>query len=141
SATLCRSDTDELIRWMVGRTLTDHYPRPPHHPGPVALRVRDLVAPGVHGVSFELRRSEVLGLAGLVGAGRTALARALFGVEPPTSGRIEVDGREVTIRRPADALAAGLALVPEDRKREGLVMTESVGFNLALPWVREWVRC
>src|SRR5207249_184670 len=55
-----RHDPDELIRWMVGRTLTDHYPRPPHRPGPVALRVRDLVAPGVHGVSFELRRGEVL---------------------------------------------------------------------------------
>jgi len=135
-----RFDPGELIRWMVGRDLTVRYPRPPHRPGPVALRVADLRAPGVHGVSLELRSGEILGMAGLVGAGRTALARALFGIDPPTAGRVEVGGRAVTIRGPADALAAGIALVPEDRQREGLVGTGSVGFNLALPWAREWNR-
>ena len=135
-----RFDPGEMVRWMVGRDLTVRYPRPPHRPGPVALRVTDLRAPGVHGVSLELRSGEILGMAGLVGAGRTALARSLFGIDPPTAGRVEVSGRAVTIRGPADALAAGIALVPEDRQREGLVTTGSVGFNLALPWAREWNR-
>ena len=135
-----RFDMRELIRWMVGRELHDHLPRPPHRPREVAMAVRDLCAPGVHDVSFELRYGEILGLAGLVGAGRTELARVLFGIEPRTSGEVFVDGRPFHPRSPADALAAGLALVPEDRKRHGLVMTNSVGFNLALPWTREWLR-
>jgi ribose transport system ATP-binding protein len=82
----------------------------------------------------------VLGLAGLVGAGRTGLARALFGVDPVRSGQVLVDGRAVTIRCPADARAVGIVLVPEDRHREGLVLTGSVAYNLALPWTRDWVK-
>jgi ABC-type sugar transport system ATPase subunit len=123
----------ELIRWMVGRELREHYPRPPWQPGAVALEVRHLRNAHVHDVSFELRYGEVLGLAGLVGAGRTELARTLFGLTPAESGEIRVDGRSVTIRGPSDARAAGLVLVPEDRKREGLVMTGSIAFNLVLP--------
>ena len=73
---------------MVGRELKDHYPRPPHRPGEVALAVRDLRGPGVHGVSFELRYGEILGLAGLVGAGRTELARVLFGIERMSGGEL-----------------------------------------------------
>lgn len=130
----------ELIRWMVGRELREHYPRPPARPGAVALTVRNLRNARVHDVSFELRYGEVLGFAGLVGAGRTELAQALFGIAPAESGEVCVDGRAVTIRQPGDALAAGIALVPEDRRREGLVMTGSIGFNLALPWAREWIR-
>ena len=137
SAELSRT---ELIRWMVGREMRGHEPRPPWRPGAVALSVRHLRNAHVNDVSFELRYGEVLGFAGLVGAGRTDLARTLFGIAPAESGEILVDGRAVTIRRPGDALAAGIVLVPEDRKREGLVMTDSLGFNLALPWVREWNR-
>ena len=133
-------DLRELIRWMVGRELKDHYPRPPHRPREVALAVRDLRGPGVNGVSFELRYGEILGLAGLVGAGRTELARVLFGIERMSGGEVLVDGRAFSPRSPGDALAAGVALVPEDRKRQGLVMTNSVGYNLALPWTREWLR-
>ena len=133
-------DTNQLIRWMVGRELKERFPRAAHCPGEVVLRVRALRAPGVEGVSFNLRRGEVLGLAGLVGAGRTELARVLAGLVPATSGEIEVGGRSVQFRRPSDARAAGIALVPEDRKREGLVMTETVGFNLALPWTHLWAR-
>ncbi len=135
-----RLNLRELIRWMVGRDLESHYPRPPHRPGEVALAVRDLRGPGVRGVSFELRHGEILGLAGLVGAGRTELAKVLFGIERKTGGEMHVEGHPFQPRSPADALAAGVALVPEDRKRQGLVMTNSVGYNLALPWTREWLR-
>ncbi len=130
----------ELIRWMVGRDLKDHYPRASWKPGPVALRVRDLRNPWVRGVTFEVRFGEVFGVAGLVGAGRTELARALFGIDPLEGGEIWIEDRRVRIQSPGDALDAGLVLVPEDRKRAGLVMTGSVGFNLALPWVRDWIR-
>jgi len=74
-----------------------------------------------------------------VGAGRTELARALFGIDPVESGEIRVDGRPVVLRHPRDALAAGIVLVPEERNREGLIALQTVGFNLALPWTREWI--
>ena len=131
-------DLQQLITWMVGREIKEHYPRPPHTPGEVALSVRGLRAPGVHDVSFDLRCGEVLGLAGLVGAGRTELAQVLGGIVPATGGEIAVGGRMVRLRNPADARAAGIVLVPEDRKRDGLVMTQTVGFNLALPWTHLW---
>jgi ABC-type sugar transport system ATPase subunit len=129
-----------LIRLMVGRDLKAHYPRPPWKPGAVALTVRNLRNAQVRDVSFELRYGEILGFAGLVGAGRTELARTLFGINPRDGGEILVDGKSVRIRCPSDALAAGLALVPEDRKRQGLVATGSVAYNLALPWAHEWIR-
>jgi ABC-type sugar transport system ATPase subunit len=129
-----------LIRWMVGRDIKDHFPRPPWNPGEVALEVRDLRGPRIRGVSFTLRRGEVLGLAGLVGAGRSELAQALFGIEPIESGEILVDGKPVLIRSAAEGRAAGIALVPEDRKRQGLVMTGSVAYNLALPWTDDWIQ-
>jgi len=129
----------ELVRWMVGRDVADHGPPMSLIPGDVALEVRDLRSTRVDSVSFELRYGEVLGLAGLVGAGRTELARALFGIDPIDGGEIRVDGRPVVLRHPRDALAAGIVLVPEDRKREGLVALQTVGFNLALPWTRQWV--
>jgi ABC-type sugar transport system ATPase subunit len=130
----------ELIRLMVGRDLKAHYPRPPWKPGALALTVRNLQSASVRGVSFDLHYGEILGFAGLVGAGRTELARTLFGIDPIESGEICIDGKPVLIRWPGDALAAGLALVSEDRKRDGLVMTNSVGYNLALRWTHEWIR-
>ncbi len=133
-------DQAALIHWMVGRDLAAHYPRPPWHPGAVALQVRNLRNAQVHDVSFDLHAGEILGFAGLVGAGRTELARALFGLDPLHAGEIRVGGLSVHFRCPGDALAAGIAFVPEDRKGAGLVMTASVAFNLALPWVREWIR-
>jgi ABC-type sugar transport system ATPase subunit len=129
----------ELVRWMVGRDIADHYHRPPHRPGAVALEVRNLTSPHIHGVSLRLHYGEVLGLAGLVGSGRSELARALFGIDPVESGEVLVDGQPVALRGPRDALDAGLVLVPEDRKQEGLVMLQSLGFNIALPWLRLWL--
>ncbi len=133
-------DQRELIRWMVGRDLKDHFPRPPWKPAGVALTARGLRNAKVQDVSFELRFGEILGFAGLVGAGRTELAHALFGIDRLTGGQILVEGRPVTIRSPADALAAGIVLVPEDRQRQALVMKNTLAYNLALPWAREWIR-
>ncbi len=132
-------DQRELVRWMVGRDIVDHFHRPARTAGTVALQARQLRNPHIQNVSFELRYGEVLGLAGLVGSGRTELARALFGIDPLHEGTILIDGRPVRIRSPRDALRAGIVLVPEDRKRDGLVMLHSVAFNLALPWVRRWL--
>ncbi|OWK34572.1 sugar ABC transporter ATP-binding protein [Fimbriiglobus ruber] len=127
---------DNLVRLMIGRELTQYYPRD-HRKGagrPV-LSVRDLrFAKGPpHPVSFEVRAGEVLGMAGLVGAGRTELSEAVFGIRRITSGSIECDGRPLPVRRPADAIAAGVLLVPEDRRVNGLVLEGGVGFNLSLP--------
>jgi len=129
----------ELIHWMVGRDIKDHFHRPRFKTGKVALKVQQLSTPAVNNVSFELRYGEVLGLAGLVGSGRTELARALFGIDPIYKGRIMIDDQTVSIKSPHDALDKGIVLVPEDRKQQGLVMSQSVGFNLALPWLHLWI--
>ena len=131
---------DELVRLMVGRDVSATPSRPDWNPGPVVLSVEDLRNEQVHGVSFELRAGEVLGLAGLVGSGRSELARALCGLDPLRSGRILIDGMAIAPRSPGEARAAGIVLVPEDRKGQGLVMTGSVAYNLTLPWTRDWIR-
>jgi ribose transport system ATP-binding protein len=128
-----------LVKWMVGRELTQVFQRAGSRPGDVVLRAEGLRNRHVDGVSIELRAGEVLGLAGLVGAGRSELARALFGVDALEAGSIEVGGKTLRNHSPRDALAAGLVLVPEDRKLEGLVMENTVAFNAALPWTAQWI--
>jgi rhamnose transport system ATP-binding protein len=124
----------ELIRLMVGRELAQLYPPPAAPPGEVALAVRDLgcAATGVHHVTFELRRGEVFALAGLVGAGRTELARILFGLTPADSGTITLGGAAAAIRSPRDAVAHGLAYVPEDRRRHGVILELPIAANVTL---------
>jgi ribose transport system ATP-binding protein len=123
----------DLIRLMVGRDLTQQYPKQPSVPGPVALEVSGLSRRGVlHDVSFGVRRGEVLGIAGLVGAGRSELARAVFGIDPIDAGRIAVNGKPVRIDGPRDAIRHGLALLPEDRKLQGLVLPLTIADNVAL---------
>lgn len=133
-------DQATLVRWMVGRELAEHYPKPTSTIGPVALQVTNLYAKNVHGVSFELRQGEILGFAGLVGAGRTDLARALFGLNAIAEGTVSLEGKAITLRSPSEARTHGIVLVPEDRKRQGLVLHRSVGFNAALPWTNRWLR-
>lgn len=133
-------DYRNLIQWMVGRDIKDHFHRPALKTEKVALKVSGLTNQKVNNVSFELRYGQVLGIAGLVGSGRTELARALFGIDPVRSGDIWIDGKKVSIKNPADALANGIVLIPEDRKEQGLVMFQSVGFNLALPWLKQWIK-
>jgi ribose transport system ATP-binding protein len=124
----------ELVRAMVGRDVEQVYPEPPSVRQAELLRVEHLSRRGAFSdVSFTLRRGEVLGVAGLVGAGRSELARALFGAEPPDGGRIWLDGQPFQPTKPAAAVAAGIVLVPEERKTQGLVLHLPVEENLALP--------
>ncbi|HSB01468.1 MAG TPA: sugar ABC transporter ATP-binding protein [Anaerolineales bacterium] len=132
---------DDLIRMMVGRTITNLFPKQDVPAGDVVLKVENLTRAGsFYNASFELRRGEILGLAGLVGAGRTNVARALFGVEPATGGRIEVEGREVAITSPQQAIELGLAYVPEDRQLHGLIPAMHITANISLPTLHHYTR-
>jgi ABC-type sugar transport system ATPase subunit len=124
---------EDLIRAMVGRVLDTLFPKEPSGIGPPVLEVRNLTKlPVLRDVSFTVHRGEIVGLGGLVGSGRTTLAQAVFGVSPPDSGDILVDGARVTIRSPAEAARLGLAYIPEDRQQHGLVLPFPVGENLSL---------
>jgi ribose transport system ATP-binding protein len=125
---------ERMIRMMVGRDIDRLARRPSHPPGDVVLTVRDLRTPAhpTHVVSFELRAGEIVGVAGLVGAGRTELLTTLFGITPAVAGSLALAGRAVTPKSPLEAVAAGLALVPEDRKQQGLVLEMAVRENISL---------
>src|SRR5215211_3202420 len=124
----------ELVRMMVGREL-DHY-FPPRAAavaiGPVRLQVRGGVVGKLHDIDLEVRAGEIVGLAGLAGAGRTEVARALFGVHPFTAGVVELNGKPIRIRSPRQAIRAGIGFLTEDRKLEGLVLPQSVRDNALL---------
>lgn len=131
---LADTDQDELVRFMVGRDLAN-VERIPPSPGakPVVLAVRGLTRePQYRDVSFELRKGEIVGLAGLVGAGRSETALGIFGAPAPDKGEIVLEGKTITIDRPRTAMAHGIGLVPEDRKHQGLVLGLGVGTNLSL---------
>jgi ribose transport system ATP-binding protein len=133
---------DEIIRAMVGRTLDAQFPPLPEvaADAPVALDVKDLRrAPAVRGVSFAVRAGEILGIAGLVGAGRTEILRAVAGADVPDAGEVTVNGKRVRIVKPHDAIAAGLAFITEDRKGQGLVLGMSVRENVTLAHLRDYV--
>jgi rhamnose transport system ATP-binding protein len=130
---------DDLIRMMVGRTISDLFPKQNVKAGDVVLKAEHLTREGAFwDISFELRRGEILGMAGLVGAGRTNIARAIFGTEPATSGRIQLDGRDVVITSPQQAIRLGLAYVPEDRQLHGLIPAMHITSNISLPMLREF---
>ncbi|WP_411337563.1 sugar ABC transporter ATP-binding protein [Ruminococcus gauvreauii] len=124
---------DSLIADMVGRTLENLYPRLEHKPGEAALEVSGLTKMGqYYNVSFQAMRGEILGFSGLVGAGRTELMHGIFGSTVPDSGEIKINGSKVAIKSPQDAIRKGIAFLTEDRKQEGLVLTESIARNLSL---------
>ncbi|HEX2367626.1 MAG TPA: sugar ABC transporter ATP-binding protein [Acidimicrobiia bacterium] len=130
---------DSLVREMVGRDPADFFARTEHHEGDPVLRVSGLGRTGVFAdISFELRRGEVLGFAGLVGAGRTDVGLALFGVAPADTGSIELDGKELTISSPGDALRHGIAYLSEDRRRSGLSLPQSVTANITLATLKRY---
>ena len=118
---------------MVGRDMDALFPKVPTEPGAVVLKVDRLTREGVFtDVSFEVRSGEIVALAGLVGAGRTEVARAVFGIDRWDAGAVEVSGRRLPPGSPTAAMAAGVALVPEDRRQQGLIMDFSIERNIAL---------
>lgn len=125
---------DAVVRLMIGRSVAAHQPR--HRqavPGPVVLRLRGLSSPGkFSGIDLEVRAGEIVGLAGLVGAGRSEVAQAVFGLDPRATGGVEIDGRPLRLGSVRDSLAAGIGLVPEDRKRQGCVLGMSCRANIGL---------
>lgn len=127
------SDTAELIRLMVGRDLAEAFPQRATETGPELLRVERLGVPRrVFEVSFAVRSGEVLGIAGLMGAGRTETLRAMVGLEPGSTGSVFIRGRQVRLTGPRDALRAQIGLVPEDRHGQGLILPMSVEQNIVL---------
>jgi rhamnose transport system ATP-binding protein len=128
-----RVSQGQLVSMMVGRTLDTLFPKKDAEIGTPVLRVRHLNCKGlVNDASFEVRRGEVVGLAGLVGAGRSELAQVLFGIHPAESGTVEIDGKLSTIRNPRQAISLGLAYVPEDRQRQGLILPMTVRENITM---------
>jgi ribose transport system ATP-binding protein len=128
---------DNMVRLMVGRDMRQFYPKV-HRSGVGGKPVLTLEGVRYRGgpetpVSLEVRAGEILGVAGLVGAGRTELSEAVFGVRPLVAGTVRLDGEPLKVSHPTDAIAAGVVLVPEDRRLHGLVAPEGVGFNLSLP--------
>jgi ABC-type sugar transport system ATPase subunit len=131
---------NELIELMVGRRLDQEFPRRTPRIGEPRLVVTDLRGEKVRGVSFAVRRGEVLGLTGLVGSGRTETARLIFGADRRDGGTVALDGRALDIRGPRDAIRAGIALLTEDRKGQGLIAAHPVRDNFALPNLGRWSR-
>jgi len=134
--------TGEIIRAMVGRTLDAHFPElpPVAEDAQVVLDVEQLSrVPYVNDVRFAVRAGEIVGLAGLVGAGRTEIVRAIAGADVPDRGHIQIDGKTVRIRRPSDAIGAGIAFITEDRKGQGLVLGMSVRENMTLAHLAQFV--
>lgn len=127
-------DHNAMVSLMVGRDISQFYARKQHDLGDVVLKVDDLIVPENpgHQLSFSLNAGEIVGVSGLVGAGRTEMLQCLFGASQPLGGTIEIDGKSVNLRSPSDAIEAGLALVPEDRKQQGLVIDMSVRHNASL---------
>lgn len=136
---MARVDRAELIRMMVGREISAVFPKRFVERGGVRLEVRGLCsrAEGIRDVGFDVRAGEILGLAGLIGAGRTEAARLLFGLAPKDSGEVRLDGRPIDVKSPADAVAHGIAYVPEDRRRHGVILEMSVADNATLAVLRK----
>ena len=125
---------DDIIRHMVGREIQDKFPRIQCEKGKEILRVERLNAgPKVRNISFSLYEGEILGIAGLMGAGRTEMTRALFGVDEKTSGKIYLFGEEVKANSPKDSIELGMALIPDDRRKDGLCTDLSIRENISLP--------
>lgn len=125
---------DEVVKDMVGRSINEFYPDRTATPQEVVLEVKDLQPKGpFKPISFTLRKGEILGVAGLMGAGRTEIMRAIFGIDGHNGGSIVLHGEPLHIKKPEDAIKAGIAFITEDRKEEGLILDFSIGSNITLP--------
>jgi ribose transport system ATP-binding protein len=138
--TFATKDVDKttLIDNMVGRSMGGFYEKEEIAPGEEAFRVEGISRGLVQNVSFSARRREILGIYGMVGAGRTELARLIFGVDKKKSGKVFLDGKEVTPETPEDAIRAGFAFITEDRRKSGLVLIQSIENNIILPSLRKF---
>ena len=131
----------ELIKAMVGREIKELFPKPDITPGEEVLRVEKLGRTGYFkDVSLDVRRGEIVALTGLVGAGRTEVVHTLFGVERYDAGRIFLEGKPVTIRKPQDAMRLGIGLLTEDRQQQGLILTWGIGRNITLPELKKYAK-
>jgi ribose transport system ATP-binding protein len=130
-----------IIEKMVGRSLQDLYPRVPHEIGPALLEITELAGnPAPQSASLVLHRGEILGIFGLVGAGRTETLRVLFGLNPVAAGEVRLGGRLRTRADPRQRIADGMGMLSEDRKQEGLALTQTIGDNLTYSWLQPYVR-
>jgi L-arabinose transport system ATP-binding protein len=125
-------DDQGVLSHMVGRPIANLFDRPQRKPGPVVLELESVTTRRIRGVSFTVRAGEVVGMAGLIGAGRSETAEAIFGADPILSGRVSLDGKPLRLRSPADAIAAGIGFAPEDRKAQALLLLASVESNVTL---------
>ena len=129
----CRETSrDELISMIIGRELTDQYPSIAYQIGDTMLEVKNLCGPAYQNVSFTVKKGEIVGFSGLVGAGRSEIMRGIFGIDPVYSGEIFLDGKPVVIHSPQDAVRAGMAMVTEDRRDFGIIKTASVRDNMSI---------
>lgn len=118
---------------MVGRSLDEKFPKQSFKLGKEGFQVENLVVAGTNEpINFSVRYGEIVGISGLVGAGRTELARAIFGVDHHKGGKVFIDGKEIRIKSPRDAINAGIAFITEDRKSEGLLLDMTLDFNMAI---------
>jgi len=126
------TDRKELVKLMVGRDLNESFPTRSTEPGEVVLEAKDLTGNSVEHISFRLRRGEILGFAGLVGSGRSETMELISGAKRPDSGEIFVRGERVDLKSPASAISHGIGLIPEDRKEQGVILFNTVQFNISL---------
>jgi ABC-type sugar transport system ATPase subunit len=140
TANIADISNDEIVRMMVGREMTQYYTRTQHEIGNIALQIDHLTSHHIFDVSFVVRRGEILGFAGLVGAGRTEVMKAILGFDPVVSGDISIAGQVVKIKRPAEAYARKIGYIPENRREESLFALRSVSYNLTLRVLQSFIR-
>lgn len=135
------TNPDELVSMMVGRTMKSYYTRTYCEPGAVVLSVEGLTKKGIfEDISFSVRKGEILGFSGLVGSGRSEIMTAIFGGEPYDSGTVTLNGQKINFKTTRQSIESGMAMVPEDRKKQGLMLSNTVGFNLTLAGLKYLLR-
>ncbi|MFS5941457.1 sugar ABC transporter ATP-binding protein [Streptococcus agalactiae] len=132
------TNSDELVKKMVGRKLEDYYPEKHSKIGPVAFEVSNLCGDNFEDVSFYVRKGEILGFSGLMGAGRTEIMRTIFGIDKKKSGKVKIDDQEITITSPSQAIKQGIGFLTENRKDEGLILDFNIKDNMTLPSTKDF---
>ncbi|HEO3109531.1 TPA: sugar ABC transporter ATP-binding protein [Streptococcus agalactiae] len=132
------TNSDELVKKMVGRKLEDYYPEKHSEIGPVTFEVSNLCGDNFEDVSFYVRKGEILGFSGLMGAGRTEVMRTIFGIDKKKSGKVKIDNQEITITSPSQAIKQGIGFLTENRKDEGLILDFNIKDNMTLPSTKDF---